>query len=248
MTSGCQNRKSGAVRFYLLASLLLHGLLILTAIWMLPSIIQKQPESPELIMTSLTSPLSKNTDGKVVVHTPQPVSPVSAIPPAAQQPAPFQTRAPAPGNLLTLKRSDASKGAQDTTVIVAKQNQSDNVLHQITRGQATTAPSQKETTGGTSQPQELPFGSASAPAFIKQVAPVYPALARRRGKGGTVLLRLHISKTGQLLKTEVLEDPGYGFAEAALEAVQTSSFSPGRHNGKPITMKATLPIRFALHE
>lgn len=96
-------------------------------------------------------------------------------------------------------------------------------------------------------PQEVLFGSASAPAFLKQVAPVYPALARRRGKGGVVLLRLHISKTGQLTKVDLLEDPGFGLGEAALMAVQASSFTPGYHNGKPVAMRATLPVRFTLH-
>ncbi len=96
-------------------------------------------------------------------------------------------------------------------------------------------------------PPEVLFGSASAPAFLKKVEPVYPALARRRGKGGVVLLRLHISKTGQLTKVDVLEDPGFGLAEAALLAVQSSSFTPGHHNGKAVAMKATLPVRFTLH-
>lgn len=245
MISGCQSRKSGAVRLYLLASLLLHGLLILAAIWMLPRITQTQPEVPEIIVTNLASPLSQKTGGKVMVQPPQPVVPSRTISTSKIPPTPFKTTAPPPSsNPLPVKQSETDRATQVISATVSKQNQYDNVPAQTTHGQSVTAPPQKELAA----PQELPFGSASAPSFIKQTAPAYPALARRRGKGGTVLLRLHISKTGQLLKAEVLEDPGYGFAEAALEAVQASSFSPGRHNGKPIAMKATLPIRFTLHE
>jgi protein TonB len=103
------------------------------------------------------------------------------------------------------------------------------------------------TTGnGRIAPQEITFGSANGPAFRKQVQPVYPSLARRRGKEGVVLLRISISETGQLTRLEVLEDPGYGFAEAAQEAVRGSSFTPAHHNGKPVAVLATLPIRFNL--
>lgn len=91
------------------------------------------------------------------------------------------------------------------------------------------------------------FGSVNGPSFRTQIQPSYPALAKRRTKQGTVLLRLSISETGQLTSVEVLENPGYGFAEAALEAVYASSFTPGYRHGKPVAMQAILPIRFTLH-
>lgn len=92
----------------------------------------------------------------------------------------------------------------------------------------------------------MAFGSASGPAFRRQTTPAYPALAKRRNKEGVVLLRLSISETGQMTRLEVLEDPGYGFAEAAQEAIRSSSFTPAHHNGKPVAVRAILPIRFNL--
>ena len=92
----------------------------------------------------------------------------------------------------------------------------------------------------------MTFGSAGGPAFRKQSHPVYPSLARRRGKEGVVVLKLSISETGHLTHVELLEDPGHGFAEAAIEAVRSSSFSPAHYNGKPVAIQATLPIRFTL--
>jgi protein TonB len=92
----------------------------------------------------------------------------------------------------------------------------------------------------------MTFGSAGGPAFRKQAQPVYPSLARRRSKEGVVLLRLSINENGNLTHIELIEDPGHGFAEAAIEAVRSSSFSPAHYNGKPVAIQATLPIRFTL--
>ena len=93
----------------------------------------------------------------------------------------------------------------------------------------------------------MEFGGVNAPSFKKQSLPVYPSLARRRNKEGVALLRLSINAAGQLTHVEILDDPGFGFAEAAVEAVRNSSFNPARHNGKPVAVRAILPIRFVLH-
>jgi len=78
------------------------------------------------------------------------------------------------------------------------------------------------------------------------VLPIYPSLAKRRGQEGVVLLRLSISATGHVTRLELLEDPGFGFAEAAQTAIRNSSFTPALHNGKPIAVRAVLPVRFTL--
>ncbi|MCX8028337.1 MAG: energy transducer TonB [Thermodesulfovibrionales bacterium] len=93
---------------------------------------------------------------------------------------------------------------------------------------------------------DVEFGSPNAPTFIHREMPVYPLIARRIGKEGRVLLRLTIDEKGKLLNVEVLEDAGYGFSEAAVEAVKKSTFSPAMRDGKPVLSKALLPIRFSL--
>ncbi len=93
---------------------------------------------------------------------------------------------------------------------------------------------------------DVSFGGINGPSFNKQVQPVYPALAKRRGREGVVKLRLSITETGHLTSAELLEDPGFGFGAAALDAVRRSSFNPARHNGRPVAVKAVLPVRFAL--
>ena len=93
---------------------------------------------------------------------------------------------------------------------------------------------------------ETTFGSRGAPAFIHREIPVYPLLAQRFGKEGKVVLKLFIDKSGVLQNIEVIEPSGFGFTEAAVEAIKKSSFSPAHRNGEKIPSKAILSVRFNL--
>jgi TonB family protein len=90
------------------------------------------------------------------------------------------------------------------------------------------------------------FGSQGGPRYRHKEMPVYPALARRLGKEGKVLLRLTIDENGSLVNVEVIEDSGYGFADAAIAAVKKSAFIPPTLNGKPVRSRALLPVTFTL--
>jgi len=63
---------------------------------------------------------------------------------------------------------------------------------------------------------------------------------------GKVVLRLTIDEKGNLVNVEVVEDAGYGFAEAAIAAVKKSTFTPPMFNGRPVKAGALLPVKFAL--
>ena len=95
-------------------------------------------------------------------------------------------------------------------------------------------------------PIDTKFGSTIAPVFLHKEIPEYPMLARKLGKEGKVVLRLTIDERGNLANVEVIEEAGYGFAEAAIEAVKKSTFLPAEKNGKPIASRAVLPIKFML--
>lgn len=94
--------------------------------------------------------------------------------------------------------------------------------------------------------EDVEFGSATGPAFKHKEMPVYPPMARRLGKEGRVLLRLTIDENGKLLNVEVLEGAGFGFTEAAVEAVKKSTFLPAIKDGRSIMSRALLPIKFTL--
>lgn len=93
---------------------------------------------------------------------------------------------------------------------------------------------------------ETQFGTSGAPSFIHREMPIYPLMARRLGKEGRVILKLLIDVRGTVQAIEIVESAGYGFTEAAMEAVRKSTFAPACRNGEKITARAILPIRFHL--
>lgn len=103
-----------------------------------------------------------------------------------------------------------------------------------------------EGSGFGGQPGEVGFGTAAGISYAHQVKPLYPTLARRFNREGRVLLRLTVSESGALTSVEVMDDPGYGFAAAAVEAVRKSRYNPARRAGRPFTARAYLPVRFVL--
>ena len=108
-------------------------------------------------------------------------------------------------------------------------------------------PTSHNLTGGDSgYPIETIFGASVAPAFLHREMPSYPMFARKLGREGKVTLKLTIDEKGNLLNVEVIEKAGYGFTEAAVEAVKKSTFLPAKKDGKPIASRALLPLRFQL--
>lgn len=82
------------------------------------------------------------------------------------------------------------------------------------------------------------------PAFKTKMEPFYPELARRLEKEGTVILELNISEEGEVLKVEVVKGVGFGFDEAARDAIERSSFEPARVGDRPVAVVVRIPIRF----
>jgi protein TonB len=75
---------------------------------------------------------------------------------------------------------------------------------------------------------------------------VYPPLANKQGIEGNVVLELYIDKAGVIRKIIVLKDPGYGFAEAALKAMEGIRCTPAMANGSPVAVRFRYPFRFTL--
>lgn len=104
-----------------------------------------------------------------------------------------------------------------------------------------------DTGGGAGHgPVDASFGSGNGPRFLAKAQPKYPRLARELEKEGTVLLRLTIDEGGRLRHVEVLKRAGSGFDEEAVRAVRDSTFIPAKINGKPLSCRAQLTIRFVL--
>jgi protein TonB len=74
----------------------------------------------------------------------------------------------------------------------------------------------------------------------------YPVLLKKQGIEGVVILELYIDKYGIIRNIKVLKDPGYGLAQAAIEALDGIRCEPAKANGVPVAVRFRYPIRFML--
>jgi protein TonB len=74
----------------------------------------------------------------------------------------------------------------------------------------------------------------------------YPELAAKQGIEAIVYLELHIDRTGKIRNIVVLKDPGYGFAQAAVKALEGITCQPAAANGEAVAVKFRYPVRFTL--
>jgi protein TonB len=75
---------------------------------------------------------------------------------------------------------------------------------------------------------------------------VYPVAAKSLGIEGKVLIQAIIDERGNVAKAKVIKGIGSGCDEAALDAVKSSKFTPGKQRGKNVRVQITIPIIFKL--
>lgn len=75
---------------------------------------------------------------------------------------------------------------------------------------------------------------------------VYPPLAAQQGIEAKVTLLIFTDATGKIRKVTVLKDPGYGFAEAAVKALEGMMVRPAEIDGKPVATQFRQNIPFTL--
>lgn len=74
----------------------------------------------------------------------------------------------------------------------------------------------------------------------------YPVLANKQKIEGVVYLELYIDQKGNIRNIDILKDPGYGLADAALEALEGIVCRPALANGNPVAVRFRYPVRFKL--
>lgn len=90
---------------------------------------------------------------------------------------------------------------------------------------------------------------ATAPIDLSPaLRPEYTDAARSEGLTGTLTLEVVIADTGEVLQVRsVGRKLGFGLEEAAISTYKKKKFSPSFLDGKPITVKVLVPIRFTLN-
>lgn len=85
--------------------------------------------------------------------------------------------------------------------------------------------------------------------YLDNPRPVYPALARRLGEQGRVLLRVHVAADGLPLDVELQTGSGSPrLDQAAIDTVRRWKFVPARLGGEAIVATVLVPIVFSLKD
>ncbi len=79
-----------------------------------------------------------------------------------------------------------------------------------------------------------------------QARVVYPQSAKDDGVEGQVILQFIVNEEGAVEDARVMRSPDERLSEAALEAVRTSRFEPGRQRGRAVKVRFAVPITFRL--
>ncbi|MFN4361836.1 MAG: energy transducer TonB [Hylemonella sp.] len=91
---------------------------------------------------------------------------------------------------------------------------------------------------------ELPSSDA---AYLNNPRPAYPALSRRLGEQGKVVVRVLIGVDGTAQQAEIRTSSGYErLDQAALATVRSWRYVPGKRNGTAEAMWFNVPINFVL--
>ena len=96
--------------------------------------------------------------------------------------------------------------------------------------------------------QDAPKAAGSevpAPKRTKTVLPEYPPEAQAQGIRGIVILEIVIDVEGRVTSAEVVRSIG-PLDEAALAAVRKWEYEVTKADGKPVSVRLTVPITFAL--
>jgi protein TonB len=206
--------------------LLLHGL----ALWALQSgLLQRVVE--------LVVPVEVVSD---VVALPQPkASPAPAVKMPTPTPQPPVARAAAPPPPVPLAVASPTPAPNAPTGVSTPQPPAPPIGSPTAPAAATAV-----VAAAVSAKVELPSSDAD---YLHNPKPEYPALSKRRGEQGRVVLRVLIGADGVAQKAEVHQTSGFErLDQAGLNTVLRWRYVPGKRGGQPEAMWFQVPINFVM--
>lgn len=82
------------------------------------------------------------------------------------------------------------------------------------------------------------------PVPVRTVAPEYPFEMHRAGVSGVVTVKCTIDEHGDVVQTEVLKFTDPSFEKPAVDALLKWKFKPATLDGKAVSTKCIIPVRF----
>ena len=86
------------------------------------------------------------------------------------------------------------------------------------------------------------------PRVLRKVDPKYPEAARRANREAVVMVEFTVDVDGKPTDIKVADPKGFGFDEAAIEAIERWRFTPAKKDGVSVPMRVRQPIRFNLDD
>jgi protein TonB len=175
---------------------------------------------------------------------PPPPPPQIKPPPPPSPPTPAQRAAPAPTPLALapepVPQPAQTPAAPPTLAATAPVNAPVSATAPVAPAPSVVAPAAPAAPTKVDMPTTVADYQAKSP-------PVYPAMSRRMGEQGRVVMRVLIGADGVPQQAEVLQSSGHGRLDrAAADAVMRWRYVPGKRGGLPETMWFQVPIEFKL--
>lgn len=216
-------------RLSALLVVLFHGALLIALLTTRPA--QSQPPQPILQVSFLAAP---------PITSPAPATtPIQPLP----QPRQALPRSRPVNPAAPLRPTAASSGPPTALAAPANPTTSNAVPTGSSATSASDAP----------PPTKVGNGPLTAPRFdadyLENPKPTYPALSRRMGEEGKVVLRVFVDATGRVGKLEILHSSSFPrLDQAALQAVGQWRFVPARQGGEPLAAWVQVPLVFRLDQ
>ena len=86
------------------------------------------------------------------------------------------------------------------------------------------------------------------PRPLREIKPKYPEAARRANKEDAVMVEFIVGVDGRATDIKVVEPKGFGFDEAAIEAVKKARFVPAKRGKEAVPQRVKILIRFKLED
>lgn len=236
---------SPTMKWWMALSLGLHSVALLLAAnsWQLPSTLTLGQTENQVMVHLLKRP-QPPAETAIAGTPPQPEPPTTIAEPAKQT-APQAAREPMPEPVTI------SAPPREPQQAIAPESLPMNVAgtEQPTQAAPVSTPTLVAPPQASAAPAPVAatFGSPSGPDYHRQVQPVYPALARRQGWQGTVILQAIIDEAGQISDLEIVQTSGYQVLDrSAMEATLASSYRPAVLGGRTMSSLVEIPVRFVL--
>ena len=169
---------------------------------------------------------------------PPKVTPPPPAPPPPPRPAPKVAPRPAP---MPVAIADPTPAPNAPTGVLTPQPPAPPIDAPVAE---TAAPASPPAAPPAPPSIQLPSSDAD---YLQNPRPAYPAISKRLGEQGKVIVRVYIGADGLPQRAELSKSSGYDrLDQLSISTVMRWKFVPGKRNGVPTAMSYNVPFNWVL--